>query len=261
MSSDPVLLDIREGVAVVTINRPEKRNAMNSDVRRGLLESLRKIEGDDSVSVVILRGAGEHFCAGADLNELYSLDGIGIRRYHREMGAQVIAERIQSLSKIVIAAVDGFCMGGGCEIVQACDLVIATKRAIFGQPEVRVGLVPGGGGTQRLPRIIGIRKAKELMLTGRTLSAEEAEALGLVNRVVEPDKLDEEVGKLVGELRDKSPIILALIKRAVNASHETHLSAGLELERELHFYTWLTEDRREGIRAFLEKRKPSFKGR
>ena len=252
---------VEDSVAWITLNRPDKRNALNTQMRKELLEALRLAEHDGHVRVVVLEGAGGNFCAGADLNELYSLTGLGIRQYHREVGTQLIAQYMQDMTKVVIAAVDGYCLGGGCEIIQGCDLVIATSRAVFGQTEVRVGLVPGGGATQRLPRYIGLRKAKELMFTGRMINAQEAERLGLVNMVVEPDKLREEVLKLAEEIKTKSPVIVALIKRAINTSQETHLSAGLEFEKEIHYFTWLTEDRAEGIKAFLEKRKPEFKGK
>jgi len=195
------------------------------------------------------------------LDELYNMSGIEIREYHREQGTQLITNYIREMTKIVIAAVDGYCLGGGCELAQGCDIVIATTRATFGQPEIRVGVVPGGGGTQRLPRIVGFRRAVELLLTGRLIPAEEAYRIGLVNYVVEPDKLHDKITEVANELKGKSRIILSLIKRAVNASLETPLSAGLELEKEIHYYTWLTEDRKEGIKAFLEKRKPQFKGR
>ncbi|HID05102.1 MAG TPA: enoyl-CoA hydratase/isomerase family protein [Candidatus Caldiarchaeum subterraneum] len=253
--------EVRDGVAYITLNRPERRNAMNKQLRRQLLQALKRSEEDENVHVIVLQGAEGNFCAGQDLEELYEMTGLEIRRYHREQGTQLITAYIREMTKIVIAAVDGYCVGGGCELIQGCDIVIATSRARFGQPEVRVGLVPGGGATQRMPRQIGFRRALELMLTGRLFPAEEAYQMGLVNYVVEPEKLQEKIEEVTSDLKAKSRIILALIKRAVNASLETPLSAGLEFERELHFYTWLTEDRLEGIKAFLEKRKPIFKGK
>jgi enoyl-CoA hydratase len=256
-----VIYEVDGDTARITLNRPEKRNALNRQMRSELLEALRKADSDTSVGMVVISGAGGNFCSGADLDELLQLTGTGIREYHRSLGTIRITNHIQEMSKIVLAAVDGYCLGGGCELMLGCDLAVATSRAVFGQPEVRVGLTPGGGGTQRLARLVGFRRAKEILLTGRLINAVEAERIGLVNYVVEPEKLDEKVGELLDELRGKSPVILSLIKKAVNMSLETTLSAGLEMEKELHYFTWHTEDRREGISAFLEKRKPSFRGR
>ncbi|MEM4416501.1 MAG: enoyl-CoA hydratase [Nitrososphaerota archaeon] len=253
--------EVSDGVAWITLNRPEKRNALNKELRAGLLQALREAENDSRVKVVVLRGAGGNFCSGADLEEMARMTGLEIRAYHKDYWTQRITAYIQEMSKIVVAEVDGYCLGGGCELMLGCDIVVASRRAVFGQPEIRVGLTPGGGATQRLPRLVGFRRAKEIMLTGRLVSAEEAERIGLVNYVVEPEKLEEKTSELVAELKTKSLPILSLIKKAVNASLETSLSAGLEMEKEIHYFTWHTEDRREGITAFLEKRRPEFRDR
>jgi len=258
---ESIIYEVKGDTASITLNRPEKRNALNRQMRSELLEALIQADLDESVRMVVISGAGGNFCSGADLEEMLQLTGIGIRDYHRSLGTIRITNYIQEIPKIVVAAVDGYCLGGGCELMLGCDLAVATSRAVFGQPEIRVGLTPGGGGTQRLARLVGFRRAKEIMMTGRLISAAEAERIGLVNYVVEPDRLDEKVSELLEELRGKSHVILSLIKKAVNMSLETTLSAGLEMEKELHYFTWHTEDRREGISAFLGRRKPSFRDR
>ncbi|MEM3096276.1 MAG: enoyl-CoA hydratase/isomerase family protein [Nitrososphaerota archaeon] len=256
-----ILYELSGDVARITLNRPEKRNALNRQMRAELMEALRRVDADRNTRMLVISGAGGNFCSGADLEEMLQLTALEIREYHKTLGTQRITAYIQEMSKVVVAAVDGYCLGGGCELMLGCDLAVASSRAVFGQPEVRVGLTPGGGGTQRLSRLVGFRRAKEIMMMGRLISAEEAERLGMVNYVVEAEKLDEKVSELLSELRSKSDVILSLIKRAVNMSLETTLSAGLEMEKELHYYTWHTEDRQEGITAFLERRKPSFHGR
>ncbi|MEM3031830.1 MAG: enoyl-CoA hydratase/isomerase family protein [Nitrososphaerota archaeon] len=256
-----ILYELSGDVARITLNRPEKRNALNRQMRAELMEALRRVDADRNTRMLVISGAGGNFCSGADLEEMLQLTALEIREYHKTLGTQRITAYIQEMSKVVVAAVDGYCLGGGCELMLGCDLAVASSRAVFGQPEVRVGLTPGGGGTQGLSRLVGFRRAKEIMMMGRLISAEEAERLGMVNYVVEAEKLDEKVSELLSELRSKSDVILSLIKRAVNMSLETTLSAGLEMEKELHYYTWHTEDRQEGITAFLERRKPSFHGR
>jgi len=257
-----VLLAEREGPVVwLTLNRPEKRNALNRELRSRLLEELRRAEEDQQVRVVVIRGAGGNFCAGADLSEFVELDGLGIREYNRAWGTQVIASTIQNMRKVVVAAVDGYCLGGGFELALACDIIVATKRAVFGLPELRVGLIPGGGGTQRLTRAAGAHFAKNVILRSRLFSAEEAWRAGIVAELAEPDKLEEVVRGVIGDLLERSPVHLQAAKMAINAALETPLSQGLAYERELFQFVWSTEDRLEGMKAFLEKRKPEFRGR
>jgi len=257
-----VLLAEREGPVVwLTLNRPEKRNALNRELRSRLLEELRRAEEDQQVRVVVIRGAGGNFCAGADLSEFVELDGLGIREYNRAWGTQVIASTIQNMRKVVVAAVDGYCLGGGFELALACDIIVATKRAVFGLPELRVGLIPGGGGTQRLTRAAGAHFAKNVILRSKLFSAEEAWRAGIVAELAEPDKLEEVVRGVIGDLLERSPVHLQAAKMAINAALETPLSQGLAYERELFQFVWSTEDRLEGMKAFLEKRKPEFRGR
>ena len=257
-----VLLAEREGPVVwLTLNRPERRNALNRDLRSRLLEELRRAEEDQQVRVVVVRGAGGNFCAGADLSEFVELDGLGIREYNRMLGTQVIASTIQNMRKIVVAAVDGYCLGGGFELALACDIIVATKRAVFGLPELRVGLIPGGGGTQRLTRAAGAHFAKNVILRSKLFSAEEAWRVGIVAELAEPEKLEEVVRGVIGDLLERSPVHLQAAKMAINAALETPLSQGLAYERELFQFVWSTEDRLEGMKAFLEKRKPEFRGR
>jgi enoyl-CoA hydratase len=257
-----VLLAEREGPVVwLTLNRPEKRNALNRELRSRLLEELRRAEEDQQVRVGVIRGAGGNFCAGADLSEFVELDGLGIREYNRAWGTQVIASTIQNMRKVVVAAVDGYCLGGGFELALACDIIVATKRAVFGLPELRVGLIPGGGGTQRLTRAAGAHFAKNVILRSRLFSAEEAWRAGIVAELAEPDKLEEVVRGVISDLLERSPVHLQAAKMAINAALETPLSQGLAYERELFQFVWSTEDRLEGMKAFLEKRKPEFRGR
>ncbi len=257
-----VLLVEREGpVTWLTLNRPERRNALNRELRSRLLEELRRAEEDQQVRVVVVRGAGGNFCAGADISEFVELDALGIREYNRVWGTQVIASTIQSMRKVVIAAVDGYCLGGGFELALACDIIVATRRAVFGLPELRVGLIPGGGGTQRLTRAAGVHFAKNAILRSRLFSAEEAWRVGIVSELAEPERLEEVVRAVIGDLLERSPVHLQAAKMAINAALEMPLSQGLAYERELFQFVWSTEDRLEGMRAFLEKRKPEFRGR
>ena len=257
-----VLLVEREGpVTWLTLNRPERRNALNRELRSRLLEELRRADEDQQVRVVVVRGAGGNFCAGADISEFVELDALGIREYNRVWGTQVIASTIQSMRKVVIAAVDGYCLGGGFELALACDIIVATRRAVFGLPELRVGLIPGGGGTQRLTRAAGVHFAKNAILRSRLFSAEEAWRVGIVSELAEPERLEEVVRAVIGDLLERSPVHLQAAKMAINAALEMPLSQGLAYERELFQFVWSTEDRLEGMRAFLEKRKPEFRGR
>jgi len=243
----------------ITLNRPAVLNALNRELRLELLAALEAAEKDEGIRVVILTGAGEKaFSAGADINEFANLTPMGIRD-HVELARKVTAS-IAGMGKPVIAAVNGYAFGGGCELCLACDLVVASENARFGLPEINIGIIPGGGGTQRLPRLIGVRKAKELIFTGEPIKAEEALNLGLVNKVVPAEKLRETVLELAGKLASKSPVILKLAKAAVNHSMESTLAAGLGYEKELFSLCFSTEDQKEGVKAFLEKRKPAFKG-
>lgn len=254
-----ILYEKHDGIAKISINRPEKRNILNMETRRELKGSLEDARTDKNVKVVILTGTGGTFCAGADLNDYVGLNPKEAREYLQL--SRDVTNRIENMEKPVICVVDGYALGGGCELALACDIVIASEKSKFGQPEIRVGLIPGGGGTQRLPRLIGVRKAKELILTGDIISADEAEELGLVNRVVPTSKLDETVNELVEKLLSKSPVLLGFAKSSINKCMELGLANGLSYESEMFALCFSTEDQKEGLKAFLEKRKPQFEGK
>ncbi len=255
-----LLVERKDGVGWITFNRPEVLNALDVQSRRELIECLGEMESDPSIAVVALTGGGDKaFCAGADLKAFVDFSPKKARDYVRL--AKAATRKIETLEKPVIAAVNGVAFGTGCEIALACDLVVASTNARFGQTEVNVGLIPGAGGTQRLPRIVGLKRAKELIFTGRLLDADEALELGLVNQVVESGELRKAVNELAQKLREKSPLILQFAKRCINRSVETDLQAGLNYESKLFSRCFGTEDQKEGVAAFLEKRQPHFSGR
>lgn len=260
MEFSNLLVERKDGVGWITFNRPEVLNALDVQSRRELIECLGEMERDPSIAVVALTGGGDKaFCAGADLKMFVGFSPKKARDYVRL--AKAATRKIETLQKPVIAAVNGVALGTGCEIALACDLVVASRNARFGQTEVNVGLIPGAGGTQRLPRVIGLKRAKELIFTGRLLDADEALELGLVNRIVESDDLRKAVNELAQKLREKSPVILQYAKKCINKSIETDLQAGLKYESKLFSQCFGTEDQKEGVTAFLEKRQPHFSGR
>jgi len=245
-------------VATVKINRPEALNALNSVLVRELVAALEALDTDDSVRCVILTGSDKAFCAGADIKEMAKLSAADIESADH---LKPVWDRAASFEKPLIAALSGYTLGGGLELAMCCDIIIASEGTKLGQPEVNIGIIPGGGGTQRLPRAVGKYKAMEMILTGGTISAEEAKALGLVNRVVPPGKYLEEATKMALEIASKAPIALRSAKEAIAASQEMSLSSGLELGRTLFYDLFNTEDKKEGMSAFLEKRKPNFVGK
>lgn len=248
------------GVARIIFNRPEVLNALDIESRKEVLAALEDADTDAAVKVVVITGAGDRaFCAGADVRIFQNLSPVEALDYVKL--AKSVPDKIEKMGKPVIAAVNGFALGGGCEIAMACDLIIAAETAKFAQPEVNVGLIPGAGGTQRLPRLIGLKKAAELMLLGEQMDARTAEKVGLVNRVVSPGELGKTVDDVVRKMLEKSPLMLGLLKKAINATTRTDLASGLDYESKLFALAFATEDKTEGIDAFLEKRKPVFKGR
>lgn len=259
MEFETLRVEKAEGVATVVIDRPEKRNALNGQVRRELVAALDALEGDDEVRVVVLTGAGDKaFVAGADIGEFAGRTPMEQRA---AMEGRRVFEAIAAFPRPVIASINGYALGGGCELALACDLRIAARSARLGQPEVNLGILPGGGGTQRLPRLVGLGRAMRLILTGELIGAEEAERIGLVDEVVDDEALVERTRDLATSIAKRSPVTLKLIKEAVRASAEMPLAAGLALERELFITAFSSEDRTEGVSAFLEKRTPEFKGR
>jgi enoyl-CoA hydratase len=250
---------VADRVGRIVVNRPEKRNALNATVRRELVEALDAWRTDDAVRVVVLSGAGDKaFIAGADIVEFARRTPIEQRN---AMQDRRVFDELASYPKPTIAMINGFALGGGCEVALACDLRIAGRAARLGQPEIKLGLIPGGGGTQRLPRLVGTGRAMRLVLTGELIEAQEAERIGLVDLVVDDAELETRTLDIARTLAGYSPVALALAKTAVRSAMETPLAAGLALERELFITAFGSEDRVEGVQAFLEKRAPDFRGR
>jgi len=260
MAYKNILFEVKDRIGYVTINRPQVLNALNIETVGELGRVFTEIEEDEKVASVILTGAGEKaFVAGADISELIKLDALGGMEF--SLNGQRILNQIENLSKPVIAAVNGFALGGGCELALACTLRVAAETAKFGQPEVNLGIIPGYGGTQRLARLIGKGRASEMVLTGNMVSAEEAYRIGLVNRVVPLSELMDETKKLAEIIMSKGPMAVKLAMVAINHGLQMSLEQGLQLEASLFGLTCATEDMKEGTSAFLEKRKAVFKGK
>jgi enoyl-CoA hydratase len=256
---ETLLFEVTDGVALVTVNRPDKRNALNSTVRSELIAVLDFVRGQDNMRVVVITGAGDKaFIAGADLNEFADRSPMEQRA---TMCGQTVFGEIAAFDKPVIAMINGFALGGGCEIALACDMRIAGRSAKLGQPEIKLGIIPGGGGSQRLPRLVGSGRALRMILTGEMIDAEEAERTGLVDMVVDDADLLAKTMEIARAMAAHSPLTLRLAKAAVRAAEEMPLSAGLALERELFITAFSSEDKREGVAAFLEKRKARFTGK
>jgi enoyl-CoA hydratase len=255
-----ILYEKAGGVATVTLNRPDKLNALNSDVYRELYDAFADAEGDPEVRAVIVTGAGEKaFAAGSDIAEMEKMSALESREF---MGTiRQTSDFLYAMSKPTIAAVPGYALGGGCELAMCCDLRIASEKARFGQPEINLGLIPGASGTQRLPRLIGAAKAKEMIFLGDMIDAATALNLGLVNKVVPPDKLAEAAMEWANKLAGKSGPVLAMAKLAINTGLETDLASGLSVETSANAICFATEDQKEGMNAFMNKRKAEFKNR
>ena len=258
VSYETLLLNVENGVAVITVNRPDKRNSLNSAVRRELIEALDRLREDETARVVVITGAGDKaFIAGADIGEFAERTPVQQRAV---MAERRIFDEIAEFPKPVIAMINGFALGGGCEVALACDLRIASKSAKLGQPEIKLGIIPGGGGTQRLPRIVGVGTAMRLILTGELISAEEAARIGLVDVLVDDADLRAKTMEIASAMAAQSPLTLRLAKTAVRAAEEMPLASGLAFERELFITAFGSADKREGVAAFLEKRSATFKG-
>lgn len=254
-----VTLERRGKVAVLTINRPDKLNALSSQVHREGVAALDELRADDSVRVVVITGSGEKaFIAGADISEFEGQTPVTQRNTFQERS---LFNSLDTFPKPVIAMVNGFCLGGGNELAMACDIRIASENAKFSQPEINLGIMCGGGGTQRLPRLVGEGRAMEMALTGDMIDAATAEKFGLVNHVYPIDQLEAETMKLAEKIAEKAPIALQLSKEAVKFASRSNLDEGLRREVDLFAICFSTEDKKEGVAAFLEKRKPEFKGR
>jgi enoyl-CoA hydratase len=254
-----LLFETRDGIAFLTINRPAARNALNRETLEELQAAVSSIAGNPLARVAILTGAGDKaFVAGADIGELSGLNASGGKAY--ALAGQAVFNAIESLGKPVIAAVNGFALGGGCELAMACELRIASEEAMFGQPEVKLGLIPGFGGTQRLARLIGKGRALEMLLTGESISAAEAFRIGLVNRVVPAAQLIPTAEDMARRILRNAPFALQCVLDATHGGMETSAKEGMGLEAELFGACCGTNDMREGTRAFLEKRTAEFHG-
>jgi enoyl-CoA hydratase len=256
--SEQLVLVQREGpIGVVLLNRPEALNALSDDLMDALVQALEELDADQGVRCVVLGGSERAFAAGADIGELAQSTPVDLyyqRRVERWDG-------IRSLWTPLVAAVSGFCLGGGCELAMSCDLIVASETAVFGQPETGLGIIPGAGGTQRLTRAVGKALAMDVILSGRRLSAREALAAGLVARVVAKEAWLDEAKRVAREIAEKGPVATRLAKEAVDRAFDGPLSLGLDYERRALYLAFASEDAKEGLTAFTEKRKPNFRGR
>jgi enoyl-CoA hydratase len=254
-----IQVEVTGSLAYLTIHRPEVRNALNKQTLDELKDALERLRDDDQVGCVIFTGAGDKsFAAGADiaqLNEKKMLDAL------KSGGMQEFYDCIEGYDKPTIAMVNGFALGGGCELALSCDIRIASSNAKLGLPELTLSIIPGAGGTQRLSRIVGKGKALEMILTGKIITGEEAERIGLVSAVVPPEQLKEKVEEVAGQILAKGPLAVRLAKLSVHMGTETDMKTGLLLEKLSQAILFATEDKQEGTQAFLEKRKPNFKGK
>jgi enoyl-CoA hydratase len=258
MSFDNLLITDADGVRRITVNRPDKLNALNIDTIGELDLAVAEIERDGTIEAVVITGAGDKaFVAGADISELATLGPVEAKAFARR--GQAVFDRLERLDRPVVAAVNGYALGGGCELAMACHLRVASSTAVFGQPEVKLGLIPGYGGTQRLPRLIGRGRALELLLTGRNVAAEEALSIGLVNSVCEPGDLDPAVDTLLASIRTNGPLAVRQCLEAVAAGLDMSLEDGCLLEASLFGVGAASDQMREGTAAFLERRKPEFR--
>jgi enoyl-CoA hydratase len=255
--TEPLVLAETDGhVGIIRLNRPKVLNALNPQLMTQLAEQMEAYDADDDIHVILLVGSERAWAAGADIGDMAEQSMIGM--YKRDQFATWA--RIQRVKKPIVAAVSGYALGGGCELMMQCDVIIASETAQIGQPEINIGVMPGAGGTQRLTRAVGKAVAMDVILTGRFLSAAEALEHGLVSRVVPADHFEREALRVAHTMAAKGPIALRLAKEAVNKAFESPLSEGLEYERKLFYMLFDTDDQKEGMRAFVEKRKPQFKG-
>jgi len=244
-------------IALIELNRPKELNALNTQLMAEIRDTLKEFDNDDNIRVVILTGGERVFAAGADIKQMADATAISMLNIDQFS----TWDQIKRNKKPIIAAVSGFALGGGCELAMTCDMIIASETAQFGQPEINIGTMPGAGGTQRLTRAIGKGLAMEMVLTGRFITAEEAYRVGLVNKVVPVEVLMQEAVKIAKVIAAKSPIAIKLAKESVVKAFETTLDEGLQFERKNFYLTFASEDQKEGMKAFVEKRAPDFKGK
>lgn len=257
--AENLIIETEDQIQIITVNRPEKLNALNEPTRLELGEVLDAARKDEQVRVVIITGAGEKsFIAGADINEFAGRTAVAQRAV---MNSRTGFSAADEFPKPIIAMINGFCLGGGCELALACDIRIASSNARFGQPEINLGIIPGGGGTQRLTRLIGEGRAMQMILTGEIIDAAEALRIGLVNAVFPREELRNETVSLARKIAEKSPIALEMAKTAVKNAARMNLKSGLQSEVDLFALCFSSSDKEEGVRAFIEKRKPVFTGK
>ncbi|MGA2308865.1 MAG: enoyl-CoA hydratase-related protein [Candidatus Bathyarchaeia archaeon] len=255
-----IIYEKSEGIATITLNRPEALNAFSKEVVEEILQALEDVKNDENVRVVVLTGAGEKaFSAGADIKAMAGMTALKAREL--SLMGEKLCLALENLEKPVIAALNGYALGGGLEVAMSCDLRVASENARMGQTEINIGLIPGWGGTQRLTRLIGRAKAKELVFTGRMIDAKTAEQLGIINMVAPADKFKETVRQFALELASKAPVAVRVAKALINKGADIGLDSALALEREGFGVVASTEDLKEGVSAFTEKRKPVFKGK
>lgn len=260
MEFKSVIYEKSDGIATIMLNRPDALNAFSKEVIQEVLNALADSENDDSIRVLVLTGAGEKaFSAGADIKAMTGMNALKAREL--SLTGEKLCLALENSGKPVIAALNGYALGGGLEVAMACDFRIASENARMGQTEINIGLIPGWGGTQRLTRLVGTTKAKELVLTGKMIDAKTAEQLGLVNMVVPADKFREAVRQFALDLASKAPVAIRVAKALINKGADVSLVSALALEREGFGVVASTEDLQEGVRAFTEKRKPTFRGR
>ncbi|CAN5162589.1 enoyl-CoA hydratase [soil metagenome] len=257
MTEGLVLVERDDLVAVVLLNRPQQLNALSDELMEELVSQLQRLDADESIRCIVLGGSERAFAAGADIGELATSSAIDLYYARRIERWDVI----RGLWTPLVAAVSGYCLGGGCELAMSCDLIVASETARFGQPETSLGIIPGAGGTQLLTRFVGKALAMDVILSGRMLSADEALAAGLVARVVTREAWLEEATRLAREIASKGPVAIRLAKEAVDRAYESTLHLGLEYERRAFNLAFASDDAKEGLRAFTEKRKPDFRGR
>ncbi|TMA05246.1 MAG: enoyl-CoA hydratase [Deltaproteobacteria bacterium] len=257
MDYENIVVEKDGAVGIITLNRPQQLNALSYDLVKELAVAVEALDQDAEIRVVILTGGEKVFAAGADIKEMADAGPFD----ERLQGRLSFRDRINKISKPIIAAVSGYALGGGCELAMSCDIIIASETARFGQPEINLGTIPGSGGTQRLARTVGKHRAMEMVLTGEFIDATEAQRLGLVNQVVPVELLLEEAMEIAEKIAAKPPLAVELAKEAILKAFNSPLDEGLEFERKCFYLLFGSEDRREGMKAFLEKRKPQFKGK
>lgn len=257
MSYEQILVFSEGAVGRVQLNRPQALNALNSRLMTELVDALETFQANPEIRCILIHGNEKAFAAGADIKEM--ADQGAIDMYAKDFIS--LWDAVYRIKKPIVAAVSGYCLGGGCELAMICDTIVASETARFGQPEISIGVLPGAGGTQRLTRAVGKAVAMDMVLTGRMLTAQEAKTAGLVARVVPPEAYLEEAQKMATDIAAKSPVALQLAKEAVLHAFENTLAGGIHLERRLFYMAFASEDQKEGMKAFMEKRKPDFQGR